>query len=198
MGSTFGHEYEDGILGAEKKSPDEHGVALATLPVLNRQSSRTRPNHTYSPSSSSAHVNESSARYSAQHSIDSSAVHQSSSRESGQGSDMLRSHSMSTTYSLSNTIDPSSTLFPPPSSSSNASNPVRRQSVGKKRKPAPIYKPSEDGHSTSAILSNPVLQHSTNTEPSFPELSHKNSFGPGGIEGKPLHYLIPDMPLQNS
>ena len=28
------------------------------------------------------------------------------------------------------------------------------------------------------------------------ELEHKSSFGPGGVEGKPLHYLIPDMPMQ--
>lgn len=27
------------------------------------------------------------------------------------------------------------------------------------------------------------------------ELVHKSSFGPGGVEGKPLHYLIPDMPM---
>ncbi|GLB39097.1 hypothetical protein LshimejAT787_0602590 [Lyophyllum shimeji] len=26
-------------------------------------------------------------------------------------------------------------------------------------------------------------------------LEHKSSFGPGGVEGKQLHYLIPDMPL---
>jgi len=24
---------------------------------------------------------------------------------------------------------------------------------------------------------------------------HKSSFGPGGIEGKQVHYLIPDMPF---
>ncbi|KAG6831074.1 hypothetical protein H0H92_012997 [Tricholoma furcatifolium] len=29
-----------------------------------------------------------------------------------------------------------------------------------------------------------------------PELAHKSSFGPGGVEGKPLHYLIPDMPIR--
>jgi hypothetical protein len=29
---------------------------------------------------------------------------------------------------------------------------------------------------------------------SEPQLNHKSSFGPGGVEGKPLHYLIPDMP----
>jgi hypothetical protein len=28
-----------------------------------------------------------------------------------------------------------------------------------------------------------------------PVLAHKSSFGPGGVEGKPLHYLIPDMPM---
>jgi hypothetical protein len=28
------------------------------------------------------------------------------------------------------------------------------------------------------------------------ELVHKSSFGPGGVEGKPLHFLIPDMPMQ--
>ncbi|KAG6896589.1 hypothetical protein C0992_007293 [Termitomyces sp. T32_za158] len=27
------------------------------------------------------------------------------------------------------------------------------------------------------------------------ELAHKNSFGPGGLDGKQLHYLIPDMPV---
>ncbi|KAG6885557.1 hypothetical protein C0993_012800 [Termitomyces sp. T159_Od127] len=27
------------------------------------------------------------------------------------------------------------------------------------------------------------------------DLAHKNSFGPGGLEGKQLHYLIPDMPV---
>ena len=30
---------------------------------------------------------------------------------------------------------------------------------------------------------------------SAPDLTHKSSFGPGGVEGKPLHYLIPDMPM---
>ncbi|KIM42208.1 hypothetical protein M413DRAFT_10416 [Hebeloma cylindrosporum] len=30
---------------------------------------------------------------------------------------------------------------------------------------------------------------------SVPDLAHKSSFGPGGVEGKPLHYLIPDMPV---
>jgi len=33
---------------------------------------------------------------------------------------------------------------------------------------------------------------------SDPQLNHKSSFGPGGVEGKPLHYLIPDMPAAAS
>jgi len=179
VGSTFGPEFEDSIIGPEKKSPDEHGVVLSTLPVLHNQSSRTRPDHTYSPSSSSSNVNEfgrsSSARYSTtQHSIDSSAVYPPSSRESGQyvqDSDVLRSHSLSTTgtqYSLSHSTEPlSPTSFPP--ASSNGNNQVRRQSIGKKRKPAPVYNPSTDEHNTSAILSLPALQHSstTNTESSI-------------------------------
>ena len=28
------------------------------------------------------------------------------------------------------------------------------------------------------------------------ELMHKSSFGPGGFEGKPLRYLIPEMLMQ--
>jgi hypothetical protein len=210
VGSTFGPEFEDSIIGPEKKSPDEHGVVLSTLPVLHNQSSRTRPSHTYSPSSSSSNVNEFGKSSSARYSItDSSAVYPPSSRESGQymqDSDVLRSHSLSTTgtqYSLSNSTDPlSPSSFPP--ASSNGNKQVRRQSVGKKRKPAPVYNASTDEHNTSAILSIPALQHSssTNTEsslpPQLPELSHKNSFGPGGIEGKPLHYLIPDMPLSQT
>jgi hypothetical protein len=73
---------------------------------------------------------------------------------------------------------------------------IHRLSLGKKRKPAPVYNPSENGELISS--STPAVQHSTNTEISFPELSHKDSFGPGGIEGKPMHYLIPDMPLSQS
>jgi hypothetical protein len=69
---------------------------------------------------------------------------------------------------------------------------MHRQSLGKKRKPAPVYDPSEDEPISSALPLSP------NTELMFPELSHKSSFGPCGIEGKQLHYLIPDMPLSQS
>ena len=206
--TTLGPEFEVGIIGLEK-STDEHGVALSTLPVLQHQSSRSRPDHTYSASSSSSNVNEfggkSSTRYSTQHSIESSAVYPPSTRESGQyivAPDVVRSHSLSTTgtrNSFSNSIDPPiSPSFPlPPSITSREAKQMHRQSIGKKRKPAPVYQPSADEHisSTSATFAPP---HSTNTELSFPELSHKGSFGPGGIEGKPLHYLIPDMPLSHT
>lgn len=218
-------EFDDGgILGAEKNYEEEGGVALSNLPVLHHQSSRTRPDRTYSASSSSSNLNDfggggggkSSLRYSTQHSIDSSAVYPPSftvsSRDSGQhvvAPDVLRSQSLSTTntqYSLSNSIDPISSSFPsPPSFANGETKQMNRQSIGKKRKPAPVYDPSEDEpiSSTSPVFTLPPLPHSTTTtttnmELSFPELSHKSSFGPGGIEGKQLHYLIPDMPLSQT
>ena len=220
VGSTFGPDFEDSInMVPEKTGPDEHGVVLSTLPVLHSNpSSRTRTDHTYSPSSSSSNVNEfggggggrksSSARHStAQHSIDSSALYPPSSRESGQyvttSTDVLRSHSLSTTgtqYSSSDPISPPSlttaSSFPPPTAASTTignNKQIRRQSVGKKRKPAPVYNPSQD-----APLSTSTGTESSSSGGGHPQLSHKDSFGPGGIEGKPLHYLIPDMPLSQS
>ena len=209
-------EFDDGILEGEKNY-DEEGVALSTLPVLHHQSSRTRPDRTYSASSSSSNLNDfggkSSLRYSTHHSIDSSAVYPPSftvsSRDSGQqvvAPDVLRSQSLNTTntqYSLSNSIDPTiASSFPsPPSFVSGETKQMNRQSIGKKRKPAPVYDPSGDEptSSSSDVFALPPLPHSTtNTDLSFPELSHKSSFGPGGIEGKQLHYLIPDMPLSQS
>ena len=208
--STLGPGFEeDGILGAEKESLQ--GVALSTLPVLHHQSSRTRQDHhTYSASSSSSNLNDfgnikSSIRYSNQHSIDSSAVYPPSLTAPG----VLRSHSLSTTNSA--TVDPSSSPFPPTPPSMIASRETKqlhRHSIGKKRKPAPVYYPAEDEPTTnisstttttSSTTSSPIFAFPQNSELSpSPELSHKNSFGPGGIEGKPLHYLIPDMPMSHT
>ncbi|KAG6917619.1 hypothetical protein DXG01_001851 [Tephrocybe rancida] len=42
--------------------------------------------------------------------------------------------------------------------------------------------------------SNGSSTNASSEELSRQDLAHKNSFGPGGVEGKPLHYLIPDMP----
>lgn len=221
--STLGPEYEDGILLGAEKGSDEQGVALSTLPVLHHQSSRTRPDHTYSASSSTSNVNDfgkPSARYSNQHSIDSSPVYPPSftfsPRESGQyiPPDVSRSYSLNTTgthYSLPNSIDQtssspisplsSSSFPPPPSIASRETKQTNRQSIGKKRKPAPVYDPLEvepTSSTSSAMFTIPPLPYSTSTESTFPELSHKSSFGPYGIEGKQLHYLIPDMPLSHN
>ena len=224
--STLGPEFDDGILLGAEKGSDEQGVPLSTLPVLHHQSPRTRPDLTYSASSSTSNVNDfgkPSARYSNQHSIDSSAVYPPSftfsPRESGQyiPPDMSRSYSLSTTgthYSLPNSIDQtspmspspisplsSSSFPPPPSIASRETKQMNRHSLGKKRKPAPVYDPSEDepiSSTSSAMFTIPPLPYSTNTESTFPELSHKSSFGPCGIEGKQLHYLIPDMPLSHN
>ncbi|KAH9477463.1 hypothetical protein JR316_0009676 [Psilocybe cubensis] len=112
----------------------------------------------------------------------------------------------------SSPLDPSSPVSP----SNDANKQARRQSFGgKKRKPVPAYDPSQDPLSPS-LAPSPIpppspspdhLMNSTNAgghyttrnhagrDFSQPQLVHKSSFGPGGVEGKPLHYLIPDMPM---
>jgi hypothetical protein len=72
-----------------------------------------------------------------------------------------------------------------------------RQSLGKKRKPVPAYDLGKEPPSpASPTLAPPSLPFAANkNSAAVPELTHKSSFGPGGIEGKPLHYLIPDMPM---
>jgi len=54
--------------------------------------------------------------------------------------------------------------------------------------PSPI-----DSDSTSQSPVN--VHYSTRNQAQGHDLVHKSSFGPGGVEGKPLHYLIPDMPM---
>ena len=210
---------------------DDHGVALSTLPVLHHQSERMRPTRTYSASSSTSNVfitNDQGAlpvRNSAHRrpSVDSSLAYSPSSPLSSQAlrnSTQSNSQSLSTTgiqhassnyqqtsshSSFSTSILPSSPLSPPPPLSAIASQETKqmnRQSLGRKRKPVPIYDPGQEpasplittGSLTSA-LPLPFPMTTTNKDSAVPELAHKNSFGPGGIEGKPLHYLIPDMPM---
>ena len=219
IATSIGPDSGDGILGAEKglnlkalSLSDEHGLALSTLPVLHHQLSRARTDHTYSASSSSSNLDEfglpvnkpPSGQYSIQPSISSAVYPPSfaiSSRDSAQDvtvSDISRSHSLSTT-GTQNPIDQTSTYpssasalssfqFPPPSKEAKQMN---RQSLGRKRKPVPVYDASEEEEQPTSI--NPF---SANAESlALPELSHKGSFGPCGIEGKQLHYLIPDMPM---
>ncbi|KAF4616479.1 hypothetical protein D9613_008699 [Agrocybe pediades] len=103
-----------------------------------------------------------------------------------------------------------------------AAKQTNRQSVGpggaKKRKPVPVYDPNEDtrsspftagSSSSSPVSSSPLppsspspdhaghyaMRNQAGQDQSQHDLVHKSSFGPGGIEGKPLHYLIPDMPM---
>ncbi|KAF8906773.1 hypothetical protein CPB84DRAFT_1744904 [Gymnopilus junonius] len=99
-----------------------------------------------------------------------------------------------------------------------ATKKANRNSLGgKKRKPVPAYDPSQED---VASLPVPRVAATPSPAPSFTsphtptsgghyatrsqmgmdssqhDLVHKSSFGPGGVEGKPLHYLIPDMPMQ--
>jgi hypothetical protein len=197
---------------------DEQGVALSTLPVL--RLSRTRPDHTHSASSSSSNLNDlglpavrSLGQHSSRPSISiSSAVYPPSfaieSRELAQdvvttpdsphspSTASAQHHDRASTYTLS-TSPLSSFQFPPtPTFANKETKQMNRQSMGRKRKPVPVY--DEEQQPTSPIFAtNPPIPPFSNNRDSlaFPELSHKSSFGPGGIEGRQLHYLIPDMPM---
>ena len=222
---TIGTDFEeDGILGAEKSVTqlnlktsnlgDDQGLALSTLPVLHHELSRTRPDHTYSASSSSSNVNDfglpvkkpSSGRYSTDPSISiSSTVYPPSfavsSREDMVAPDMFRSSTTGAHFDQTSTypssIAPLSTFQFPPTSTTTAaaaSRETQRQSIGRKRKPVPVYNASEED--ATIFPNTPLSPFSGNAESvAFPELSHKSSFGPCGIEGRQLHYLIPDMPF---
>ncbi|KAJ3556660.1 hypothetical protein NP233_g11928 [Leucocoprinus birnbaumii] len=88
------------------------------------------------------------------------------------------------------------------------------------RKPVPVYDPSIPASSSltpeslspsASYAPSPITPTTTSTpfgsthghyakkaqsnSDGSHALAHKSSFGPGGVEGKPIHYLIPDMPL---
>jgi len=86
------------------------------------------------------------------------------------------------------------------------------------RKPVPVYDSFLSGPSKLTTSSHAVSYVSSPATPTTPSASsgvaayshyskklqlnhdgnslvHKSSFGPGGIEGKQVHYLIPDMPF---
>jgi hypothetical protein len=101
-------------------------------------------------------------------------------------------------------ISTSLPLSPSPpigATASRESKLMNRQSFGRKRKPVPVYDDGEEpplSSPTSPTFAPPFPHYTTTSKDSgVPELAHKSSFGPGGIEGKPLHYLIPDMPMPN-
>lgn len=207
----------DEIVGAEKSgAAPQHNLnlseaqrlALSNLPVL----SRTRPDQTYSASSSTSNVNDfglpakksPSDRYSTRPSISiSSTVYPPSSRESTQNMvvtpDITGSHALGTTLFDQNSTYPSpnspaSFQFPPAhtttiTTASKEAKQVNRQSSGRKRKPVPVYDASEE--------ESPISPFSVNEQPgAFSELLHKSSFG--APSGQQLHYLIPDMPITNA
>ncbi|KAF9486275.1 hypothetical protein BDN70DRAFT_926961 [Pholiota conissans] len=106
----------------------------------------------------------------------------------------------------------SSPAFPSDAATKQAN---RRSLGGGKRKPVPAYDAEEQNAAppVPSLSTTPVPPLSPSPSPlpehtphyltrsqagndhSQHELAHKSSFGPGGVEGKPLHYLIPDMPM---
>ncbi|KAF5318747.1 hypothetical protein D9619_010885 [Psilocybe cf. subviscida] len=156
------------------------------------------------------------------HSISTSATHQPSAINQGGGPHSTTSHSgllyrasppssaapSPSPYSMAEPSSPDSPSSP--TDPTNVTKRARRHSVSnKKRKPVPVYDPSAEDltappHPASSSPSPSPIPPSTTTPAhnphyttrnrSQPELTHKSSFGPGGLEGKQLHYLIPDMP----
>ena len=104
--------------------------------------------------------------------------------------------------------DPLPSPPPPVPVSNRETKQLNRQSMGMKRKPVPVYDPDNElvGTPTSPAF-NTVPSSSPSPLPSFSptaettgvydRLTHRASFGPGGIDGKPIHYLIPDMPMSS-
>jgi len=113
----------------------------------------------------------------------------------------------------------------PPTISDAATKKANRNSLGgKRRKPVPAYDPTQEdaaslpvprANATPSPAPSSISPHTPTMNPgsgggghyatrsqmdkdsSQHDLVHKSSFGPGGVEGKPLHYLIPDMPMQS-
>lgn len=85
--------------------------------------------------------------------------------------------------------DPSvpSTDAPTPTPGSSSPSTAFTPSPATPTNPSPLALAGQSHYSKKS-------QHSTST-PEVGVLTHKSSFGPGGVEGKPVHYLMPDMPL---
>ncbi|KAF9003334.1 hypothetical protein BDQ17DRAFT_1326165 [Cyathus striatus] len=131
--------------------------------------------------------------------------------------------SQSYTLSSSSNVQGSSSQVQIPTSPKSGMSPGTTSSRKTPRKPVPIYDPASvvlqqstvslpvsaserspaestasheffnvvggsQGHYTTRTNSQPGVRRE-------PNLQHKSSFGPGGVEGKPMHLLIPDMPL---
>ncbi|PPQ88537.1 hypothetical protein CVT25_009918 [Psilocybe cyanescens] len=170
--------------------------------------------NTYPPTSPTSPHGRSSSQFTPATSLSRSQsmnTHQASPSQSTTSHALLYQSQQPSAPSPTPQSDPSSPVSP----SSDATKQARRQSIGgRKRKPVPAYDPSEEPISPSLAPSpipppSPSPDHHMNAssgnhytrrnhagqDSSQPQLVHKSSFGPGGVEGKPLHYLIPDMPM---
>ena len=184
----------------------EGGLALATLPISSSNTSLQQPSSSHILSRNNLiYSNES---YDRTPSLD---VHTYSSHSSFPSADidMARSYSAS-----SSTHSPSTDLNHQMYVKEPSSNIPRRMP----RKPVPVYDSFLSGPPRLTTSSPAVSYVSSPTTPTTPgassgvtayghyskklqlnhdgnSLVHKSSFGPGGVEGKQVHYLIPDMPF---
>ncbi|EKM76496.1 hypothetical protein AGABI1DRAFT_108806 [Agaricus bisporus var. burnettii JB137-S8] len=187
----------------------EGGITLATLPSNGRRSSSARSSlQQYPPRhnpSISAIVNSYDLETSTRSTDLSSSRHNSLST-----AEMMPSYSSSSSSSASPTERNKAEH-----GSSGSQSGVRKTP----RKPVPAYDPAVHTSSTpSPLVENtspialtpgtPIVssisgqghyakksQYAASNPEGIDRLPRKSSFGPGGIEGKPIHYLIPDMPL---
>ncbi|KAG6872586.1 hypothetical protein C0995_008653 [Termitomyces sp. Mi166 len=77
---------------------------------------------------------------------------------------------------------------PAPVSSGHYSTRAERESLKSQSSKSKSKSRNRDKSNTSST-------NASSEEITQQDLVHKNSFGPGGVEGKQLHYLIPDMPM---
>ena len=184
----------------------EGGLALATLPISSSKTSLQQLSSSrILPRNNWIYPNEPHDR------APSLDVHTYSSHSSFPSADidMARSYSAS-----SSTHSPSTDLNHQMYVKEPSSNIPRRMP----RKPVPVYDSFLSGPSKLTTPSHAVSYVSSPATPTTPSASsgvaayshyskklqlnhdgnslvHKSSFGPGGIEGKQVHYLIPDMPF---
>ncbi|CAK5272055.1 unnamed protein product [Mycena citricolor] len=95
---------------------------------------------------------------------------------------------------------------PTPSSQAHQRNSIGDSLSGSKRmarKPVPQYNPADpslasvpSAPSSSSSSREGSVRAASGTSPHWPVLEHKSSFGQDGrpVDGRPVHYLIPDMP----
>lgn len=186
----------------------EGGITLATLPSNGRRSSSARSSLQQYPPRHNSSISAIITSYDTETSTRSTDL--SSSRHNS-----LSTAEMMPSYSSSSSNPSPTERNKAEHGSSGSQSGVRKTT----RKPVPAYDPavhtsstpSPFVESTSPIVLTPGTpiassitgqghyakksQYSASNPEGIDRLPRKSSFGPGGIEGKPMHYLIPDMPL---